>query len=278
MPGKIFLAFFCLSFGSFVCLHAYGADIVIYGDSQHNPEVQQRLVQTILSFKPTIVFRVGDIVDNGHDHKLWKAFTDIHGPLLDTTEYFPALGNHEYDSPLYFEHFPNIQNRRWYSVDRMGVHFVVLDSNSRLDLESEQYKWLTLDLQDAEDTINFIILLFHHPLFDVGANHVSDEKQLKPLLLPLIEKYGVSAVFSGHSHNYQRFEYEGVNFIVTGGGGSNLYQQARTDPCLQTFSLTYHFCLLTSEEGFLRVKVIDIDSNIIDDFKILARAGKYAIP
>lgn len=261
-----------------MCLHAFGLDIVVYGDSQHNPEVQRELVQTILSYKPAIVFRVGDIVDNGHDPELWKTFNDIHGPLLNTTEYFPALGNHEYDSPLYFKNFPFIHNQRWYSVDRMGIHFVVLDSNSRLDSESEQYKWLTRNLAAAEDTINFIILLFHHPLFDVSANHASDEKQLKPVLLPLIEKYGVSAVFSGHSHDYQRFEYEGVNFIVTGGGGSNLYQQSRTDPCLQKFSLTYHFCLLTPEDGFLRVRVIDIDSNIIDDFKIPAKAGKYAIP
>jgi len=276
ISNKIFLAFFCLSFVSFACLHAFGSDIAIYGDSQHNPEIQRRLVQTILSFKPAIVFRVGDIVNDGYEPELWKAFHDIHGPLLETTEYFPALGNHEYDSPLYFDTFRFLNNRRWYSVDRMGIHFIILDSNSRLDLESEQYKWLVSDLTAQEGSAKFVIAIFHHPIFDVGAYHKADEKNLRPILQPLFENAGVSAVFSGHSHNYQRFEYNGMYFIVTAGGGSNLRKQSRTDPYLQKFSLSYHFCLLTPEDDFLRVRVIDIDSKLIDDFKIPAKVGNYA--
>ena len=260
-----------------MCLHAFGGDIIIYGDSQDNPEIQRKLVQTILFFKPAIIFRVGDIVDNGNDPELWKVFNDIHGPLLKTTEYFPALGNHEYDSPLYFENFRFLHNRRWYSVNRMGIHFVILDSNSRLDLESEQYKWLESDLAVLGRLTQFTIVIFHHPLFDVGERHKSDEKKLKFILLPLFEYYKISAVFSGHSHDYQRFEYNGIYFIVTGGGGSNLDSQSRTDPYLQKFGLTYHFCLLIPENGFLRVRIIDIGSNRIDDFKIPARVDKYAV-
>jgi predicted MPP superfamily phosphohydrolase len=260
-----------------VYLHVFDRNIVIYGDSQHNPEAQRKLVQTILSFKPSIVFRVGDMVENGNDPVLWKSFDDIHGPLLKTTEYFPALGNHEFDSPLYFDKFRFLHNRRWYSVDRRGIHFIILDSNSRLDLESEQYKWLKSDLTAVKNTTKFVIVIFHHPIFDVGNRHKSDEKNLKPVLLPLFEKYGVSAVFSGHSHNYQRFKYNGIYFIVTGGGGSNLYNQSGTDPSLQRFSLTYHFCLLTPKDGFLRIRVIDIASNTIDDFKIPVKVGEYAI-
>jgi len=275
--ARISLIFFCIAVSSIVCLHAFGEDIVIYGDSQRNPEIQRKLIQTILTFKPAIVFRVGDIVDNGNDPGLWKLFNDIHGPLLKTTEYFPALGNHEYDSQLYFDNFPFLRQRRWYSVNRMGIHFIILDSNSRLDVESEQYQWLKSDLAAVEETAKFIIAIFHHPLFDVGQLHRGDERNIKPVLMPIFEKYAVSAVFSGHSHDYQRFEYNGIYFIVTGGGGSNLYGQSRRDPYLQKFSLTYHFCLLSQEEGFLMVKVIDIDSNIIDNFKISSRVENYAV-
>ncbi|MCX5668926.1 MAG: metallophosphoesterase [Candidatus Omnitrophica bacterium] len=277
ISGKIFLAFFCLSFSFISCLYASSGDIIIYGDSQNNFEVQRRLVQTIQSFNPAIVFRVGDIVDNGKDPECWKTFNDIHGPLLKTTEYFPVLGNHENDSPLYFKNFRFLHNQRWYSINRLGIHFVILDSNSRLDLESEQYKWLESDLAAVGDLIQFVIVIFHHPLFDVSEGHRSDEKKLKFILLPLFEQYGVSAVFSGHSHDYQQFEYNGMFFIVTGGGGASLDNQSRTDPYLQKFSLTYHFCLLTQKNGFLRVRVIDINSNIIDGFNIPARVDKCAI-
>lgn len=263
--------FLFLSLSLVLCLRAFGAEIAVYGDSQHNPKIQQKLVHTIVSYKPSIVFRVGDIVDNGNDPKLWKAFNKIHGPLLKTTEYFPALGNHEFDSALYFKNFPFLNNRRWYSIDREGIHFIVLDSNSDLKPGSEQYKWLTADLAGVNSSAKFKIALFHHPIFDVSGGHVADEKNLKDILLPLFKKYGVSAVFSGHSHCYERFEYEGMQFVVTGGGGSRLYaQDRRPSPYLKKFESTYHFCLLAPRGESLIVRVIDINSKVIDTFKIKA--------
>ena len=277
--GKIFLAFFCLSLSFISYSYASGDDIAIYGDSQDNPEIQRSLVQTIMSFKPSVVFRVGDLVNNGNDPESWRAFNEIHGPLITTTEYFPALGNYERDPSLYFAQFPSINNQRWYSVDRLGIHFVILDSNSVLDIGSEQYRWLESDLAQAGDAVKFKVVIFHHPLFDVGRLRVSDEKKIRSILLPLFEMYGVSAVFSGHSHNYQRFEYSGIYFIVTGGGGSLMNEQKQgthDDSYLDKFIVAYHFCLLTPEGRFLRVKVIDIDSNTIDEFEIPSAAPKYS--
>jgi len=268
---KLFSVFCCLSLSFILCLAAIAGDIAIYGDSQHNPEIQRKLVQTILFFKPSVVFRTGDIIDNGGDPKLWEAFRDIHGPLLKTTEYFPALGNHERNSPLYYRNFGLPDNRRWYSLDRFGIHFVVLDSNSKLDPGSEQYKWLESDLETSGPDAKFIIAIFHHPLFDVAGRHKSDEKKIKRFLLPVFKRHGVSAVFSGHSHVYERFKRKGIYFIVTGGGGSNLDRQTRPDPHLLKFRSVYHFCLLRPEDNFLTVKVIDIDSNTIDEFKMPAR-------
>jgi hypothetical protein len=267
----VFFVFFFLSFGLLVCPCTSGEEIAIYGDSQTNPEVQQKIVKAILSFKPSVVFRVGDIVNDGNDPKLWRAFNDYHGPLLRTTEYFPALGNHENGSPLYFDEFPFLNGQRWYSIDRMGIHFVVLDSNSKLGQGSEQYRWLESDLAGAGRTAKFIIALFHHPIIDVSIMHKSDEKKLGSSLLPLFRRYGVSAVFSGHSHDYQRYEDAGIYFIVTGGGGSNLYGKSRDDPRLQKFSMKYHFCLLKPQDGYLSARIVDVDSNMIDDFKIPSR-------
>lgn len=261
------MALSCVAFSAMVCLQAFAGDIAIYGDSQHNPEDQRRLVQAIRSFEPSIVFRVGDIVDNGNDPKLWEAFRDIHGPLLTTTEYFPSLGNHENDSPLYFANFPSLHNQRWYSVDRHGIHFIVLDSNSALQPGSPQYTWLLGDLQEHRDGVRFKIALFHHPLFSVGS-HRDDEKGLRPVLLPLFQRYGVSAVFSGHDHSYQRFSYQGIFFIVTGGGGSFLRERSRESPYLQRYHKTYHFCLLIPGENALLVKVFDSQRELLDSFRI----------
>jgi len=253
------------------CFNAFAGQIVVFGDSQSDEIAQRKLVRDILFFKPSIVFRVGDNVNDGNNPKQWKLFNDINRPLLKTTEYFPALGNHEKDSWLYFDNFKFLNHRRWYSVEREGIHFIVLDSNSSLRPGSEQYNWLNADLDSVKENIKFKIVLFHHPIFSVGP-HMEDVKGIRNILLPLFEKYGVSAVFSGHNHNYQRFEYQGIVFIVTGGGGSPLTDRSRESPYLKKFVKVHHFCLLFPEKDSLRIRVIDVDLNTIDDFNVPALA------
>ncbi len=213
---KNFLGILFCSF-LFSCIFlssALSGDIAIFGDSQQNEAIRRRVVQAILAFKPPVVFSAGDNVDDGRDPKQWKLFRDINEPLLKTAEFFTALGNHEEESSLCFVNYQCLLNRKpWYSVEREGIHFIVLDSNSDLGFGSDQYNWLVSDLNSIKGEVKFKIAIFHHPIFDVGF-HRPDVKRLKPILLPLFQKYGICAVFSGHDHNYQRFEYQGIYFIV----------------------------------------------------------------
>jgi len=264
--GILFCGF--LFSGAFI-LNSLAGDIAIFGDSQTNESIRRRVVHAILAFKPSVVFSVGDNVDNGNDPIQWEIFNDINEPLLKTADFFPAFGNHEEESPLAFNNFPFLNHKRWYSVEREGIHFIVLDSNADLRSGSDQYNWLISDLKSVKGEVKFKIAIFHHPIFDVGF-HRSDAKRLKPILLPLFKKYGICAVFSGHDHNYQRFEYEGIYFIVTGGGGGNLYWRWRfwRNPYLQKFVRTHHFCLISPGADFLRIRIIGIDLRTIDDFTI----------
>jgi acid phosphatase type 7 len=265
-------AVFCAA--AVFCLQAWAGQIAIFGDSQRNEEAQQRVVKTILQYKPSVVFRTGDLVDDGRDPAHWKTFREINAPLLKSSEYYPALGNHEYESPLYFKEFPWIHGKYWYSVDYEGVHFIVLDSNASLKKGSDQYKWLLSDLKSVKKEIKFKIVLFHHPIFNVGNRHSPDTKKLKDILLPLFEKYKVAAVFSGHDHDYQRFEYHGIYFIVTGGGGAGLEDQEGASPYLKKIYKAYHFCLLSPGDNSLHVRVIDVDSRVIDEFVVSLKGGK----
>jgi len=247
---------------------AWAEKIVIFGDSQLNEPAQRRVAAAVIREQPEIVFRVGDLVDDGDDPAQWALFREINAPLIKTTEYYPCLGNHEYDSPLYFEQFPFLKGRRWYSVDRAGIHFTILDSNSPLSLDSDQYQWLKWDLGGTREGVRYKIVIFHHPLFNVGERHAPDEKNIRYVLLPLFEKYGVDAVFNGHEHNYQRLEYEGIIFIITGGGGAQLSGQARGVPYLKKFKKAYHFCIMTPGNNGIRIRVRDVDQNLIDEFLI----------
>jgi acid phosphatase type 7 len=275
----LFLAFL-IAFSS----SALARDIVIFGDSQIYDDIQtaetaqRRVVDAVFQKNPETIFRVGDLVQDGHKPEQWVDFNKLSAKLLRIAEYFPALGNHEGNSDLYFFNFSDIMGQHWYSVPRQGIYFIVLNSNSPLDPSSKQYTWLESELSNLPEFIRFIIVLFHHPLFSIGA-HEEDEKGLRQILVPLFEKYGVGAVFSGHDHNYQRFLYNGINYVVTGGGGSPLYNSTRTSPYLQKFSRSYHYCLLSRQGDSLKVSVFDVRpygmttfaSDLIDEFNIPER-------
>ncbi|MCK7531056.1 MAG: metallophosphoesterase [Marinilabiliales bacterium] len=46
------------------------------------------------------------------------------------------------------------------------------------------------------------IMTFHHPIFSTSARR--DNKVIRELFKPLIDKYGVDMVLTGHDHTYAR--------------------------------------------------------------------------
>ncbi len=241
--------------------------IIIYGDSRTGHTIHQKIVNEIIKTEPSIVFHTGDLVEDGLIPDQWTTFNDIIFDLTKIADFYPALGNHENNSPLYFDNFDLPNNERWYYVDKDNLHFIILDSNSDCSIGSEQYLWVEDDLQNINEDIKFVIAIFHHPPFSTGS-HTEDEKGLRQSIVPLFEQYGVDIVFNGHDHDYERSLYNNIYYIVTGGGGAPLRDQARTSPYSQIFRKVYHFCKLSLINNQLIVEVYDNDSNLIDQFVI----------
>ena len=254
----------CFSIGD---LQIVSQAIVIYGDSRTGHQTHQKIVDEIIKTKPAIVFHTGDLVKNSKIHGQWATFNEIIFDLTKIADFYPALGNHENNSPLFFDNFILPNNERWYSIEKDNLHFVVLDSNSDCNIGSEQYLWLEDDLHNIKENIRFVIAIFHHPPFGTGR-HNEDVKKLRQTIIPLFEQYGVDIVFNGHDHDYERSLYHNIYYIVTGGGGAPLYKQARTSPYSQLFIRAYHFCKLFIINDQLIIEVYDIDSNLIDRFVI----------
>jgi hypothetical protein len=87
-------------------------------------------------------------------------------------------------------------------------------------------------------------------------------------LVPLFEQYGVDAVFSGHSHAYERYAYNGIQYIVTGGGGAPLYDlTVDTVPPIRQFGRSaYHYCAVDVDPaaGTLTIAATDLDGEVFD--------------
>jgi hypothetical protein len=95
---------------------------------------------------------------------------------------------------------------------------------------------------------------------------------LNDTLLPIYETNHVTAVFSGHTHYYERFERNGIKYIVTGGGGAPLNNQYPDDEVTEDWweagSKSYHYLRILKSTSTMNVTVIDRDGSTLDTFTL----------
>ncbi len=247
--------------------------IVAYGDSRTNQKVHEKIISLISDIKPEAIIHTGDMVYNGYSTEDWNSFNLVTQSIRSITPFFPAIGNHENDSYLFYENFKNLplssSQNVWYTVKIDNIDFIFLDSNKEISTDSKQYIWLINTLEKLKDS-KFIVLVFHHPIFDAGL-HQPDEKDIANYILPLIREYGITLVINGHDHNYQRFLYDNTFHIITGGGGAPLYSKHRDSKYLQKFYKKYHFCTINIINQIMYVEVFDDNLTLLDMFTILPR-------
>jgi 3',5'-cyclic AMP phosphodiesterase CpdA len=251
--------------------------MAVYGDTRTGHATHQAVVNLMMTINPSVVFHTGDLVNDGRIQAEWDMFNSITAEMRAQAEFFPTLGNHEEQSQLYFDNFELPGNEQWYSVERNYTHFICLNSCIQTDTLSVQYQWLKNDLESIHDSIRFIVAYFHHPPYSTGP-HTEDEQGLRQTWVPLFEQYGVDVVFNGHDHDYERSLCGDIYYIVAGGGGAPLRDQARTHPCSELFLKQYHFCKLVVIGNRMIVTVYDLSMNIIDRFALRQDIGPVPLP
>jgi len=141
-----------------------------------------------------------------------KKFEQPYKPLLDAgVKFYAALGNHDDPNQRFYKPF-NMNGERYYSFrPKAGVRFFALDSNL---MDQKQLDWLDKELTASGS--DWKICFFHHPPYSSGAEHGSNVN-LRQQLEPLFLKHGVSAVFTGHEHFYERIKpQKGIAYFIVG--------------------------------------------------------------
>jgi Icc-related predicted phosphoesterase len=226
-----------------------------------NPAVRKALVAAIDQEHPQFVSIGGDIVysgDNANDWAVWdtetKTWRDHSIPV------YPALGNHDLKGNLntalgnYFARFPQLDNSRFYSV-RMGNSLMLILDSSLDETTGPQGDWLRDQLDALPAGLDFVFLVLHHPLYTSssdekihGGGHSarSPEQALAKMLEERQKQlHARIIVFSGHVHNYERHEHNGVTYFVTGGGGARPYIIPRAPGDLyKDPGINYHYLLV----------------------------------
>ncbi len=191
------------------------------------------LVASAMSLDPWpfhFVLHAGDLVETPIPSH-WEFFFRSVAPILRWSPFLSVLGNHERDSVSYYQHFAlppggGRLGKRWWALHYGDVVVVGLDSNARSPQDyHDQLQWAKEHLSGPEP---HKIVIFHHPVFSSDATYGPGAEGLQKLWHPVFAELGVDLVFSGHAHNYERIERDGVTYLVVGGGGANLYSLSPT--------------------------------------------------
>jgi hypothetical protein len=204
------------------------------------------------------IYPDGDIKKLGRTH-----FEDPYRGLIERkVKFVAAIGDHDdhkghqYDEMAYFK-MPSA----YYQYSDGPVDFFIL--NTTFFVRSpEQQAWLDQAL--ARSKAPWKIVAAHHPVYSSGR-HGHQTSGLRRVLEPILVKHYADLYLAGHDHDYERFEpIRGVNYIVSGGGGSYLYDFKTVEAHSLVRIKTIHFLLFSATANDLWMKAINRYGETVD--------------
>jgi predicted phosphodiesterase len=176
-------------------------------------EVGAQIAKEFQRFKFDFAIMLGDNMYGAErPEDFVRKFEQPYKVLLDAgVKFYASLGNHDDPNQRFYKPF-NMGGERYYTYTKGPIRFFVLDSNY---MDEKQREWVEKELKSSNDA--WKIPYFHHPLYSSGARHGS-EVDLREQVEPLFLKYGVSVVFAGHEHFYERLQpQKGITYFTSGG-------------------------------------------------------------
>jgi predicted phosphodiesterase len=188
--------------------------------------------------KPKFVVELGDLIDAADsaetELQYLKAINRVFSAICTDRHY--VLGNHCVDMLTKAEFLNGVEQKQsYYSFDRGGFHFIILDACFRSDgqpygrknskwndanIPAAEMTWLQADLKATDKKT----VVFAHQRLDVSNDHgVKNCPEVRRLFE---ESAKVLAVFQGHSHQNDLKDIGGVHYctlaaMIEGSGAEN---------------------------------------------------------
>ena len=234
---------------------------------------------------PLFVIHGGDFVQDGYRSEFLH-FVEV----LDSsqTNFLTVRGNHE----LYADEGPfmydSIFGNPDYYFDYGRYRFIILadcqqDSSTNqyghyIDylISNEQLNWLDSLLADAQSRglISFVFAHVppyqpgHDTTYCLGYSHYipypNYERSHTQQFTDMLTRYNVPIAFFSHHHFYDRHEYQGVWYIISGGAGAPLYGSLSPPPYGCS---CYHFLSFELDSvGIIKAYFYHIGNEIPDPY------------
>jgi len=264
--------------------------LAVLGDSGTGSPEQRAIAARLIADAPDAVIHTGDVAyENGTAEEVRCHYFVPYAHLLPVAPVYPTLGNHDQVADggatllgaLHLPTNPVDGSERFYSFDVGPCHVAVLDTDRPLDPGTAEGDWLDADL--AATPARWKLVVLHPPLWSSGR-HGSDVP-LRDALAPVFEARGVDVVFCGHDHHYERTypmagstpvdaasepaygDTAGVVYVVTGGGGADLYETG-TSAFTAHAESSHHFVRVDAGPTTLSLAAVRADGTVADEASI----------
>lgn len=250
-----------------------GFTFMVMGDSRGAYPLFGKFVRMAKEAGARFVLFTGDATE-GCTQLEWNLWFSNAADSLPYIPLMPLHGNHELAGKAYFDNFVLPGNERNYSFNFGMTHFsIVYDMTS--SAVKEGVAWLKQDLAASKATWKFVAL--HRPFY-ASSPDWDDSQSPRDILLPIVEEGGVSMVFSGHVHLYERSvpmlgdkpTEGGIVYQVTGGAGAPLYLPGAgrtTAKCLAT----EHTIIYRITKTMMAATVLAPDGSVLDEYTVTPR-------
>ena len=284
---------------TFAVIGDFGVGVKTASPSRRQQQVANALRHTVDHDDVRLILTTGDniyatkklfgipVSATGDDDDDWFfTYFQPYRYILNRIPVYPSIGNHDADETEACDDRTQVEDN-FYLRERLAgeeaagrasfhpglfyrfrygsdIEFVCIDtskeaffSRAPLFMLPKHWEFLEASLTSRDDGVRWRLPFAHHPPFSAGPRH-RNTRSMAPLL-PLFQRSGVKAMFSGHEHNFQHSRHDGVDFFVTGGAGRTReerpahFEEAHT----VSWSAACHFLLVAIDGDRMTVRAID---------------------
>jgi len=201
-----------------------------FGAGDARPDLTARMVKQIADRRNqfSLFLFTGDLVEHGYNDSHWQEAITALSPCTSSIPSLFAAGNHDaiMGGLGRFQDYLSAGGKAdllWQRVDVSGVHFFILDREWNDDsIPPDRKTWLEEELASIPSG-DWTVVISHAYYYASGGVYgwypwFDDETAIRELV-PLFEKYDVDLVFSGHNHQLELLQKNGVTYVICGAFG-----------------------------------------------------------